>query len=316
MPTNPAARDALHRITLREVGLRDGLQCLARPVSTAFKCDWILLAYAAGLRHIEVGCYGPSQQLPQMSDTPEVVAFAQTLDDLEVSVQVQDVAGAEQAFDAGVAWVTVPLPACDQYGTASFGRNAVQMLAVLQHIRSVRDRRMVTTQIEAGISAAFGSVPPACVEHESVLELARQSLGCGVDRIGLADTFGSASVQAAYELFQQVRSLIGHMPLNAHLHDDGHGQLCVVEAALDAGVTHVDASLAGIGGNRLLPGMHGNVCLEDVAALLQRRGIETGLDLRTLHELRQFAGRNPDALALFGAIARAAEQARRQQRFL
>ena len=87
-----------------------------------------------------------------------------------------------------------------------------------------------------------------------------------------------------------------------------------MEAAFEAGVTHIDASLAGIGGNRLLPGMHGNVCLEDVAALLQRRGINTGLDTQTLHELRHFVSSNPDALALFGAVARAAEQARRQYR--
>jgi hydroxymethylglutaryl-CoA lyase len=303
------------QITLREVGLRDGLQVLARPVPTAFKCDWILLAYAAGLRHIDVGTYADAERLPQMADTAEVVAFATTLPELRVCVQVHDLEGALRAFDAGVAMVTLPVSASDRYGQASVGRSAAQMLRALGQICRRRDERGVATRVEAGISTAFGCVRLGHMEPEAVLGLVRESVGCGVDQIGLADTFGHAAAEAVRELFQRARVLTGDRGLSAHLHSDDGGHLAAVEAALDAGVTHLDASLAGMGGSRLVPGTHGNVSLEAVAELLRRRGIDTGVDLRILAELRRFAGANPDAFELFGAVGRAAEEARRRYPF-
>lgn len=297
---------------LREVGLRDGLQVLARPVPTAFKCDWILLAYAAGLRHIDVGTYADAGRLPQMADTAEVVAFATTLPDLRVCVQVHDLDGALRAFDAGVAMVTLPVPASDRYGQASVGRNAAQMLQVLEQVCSLRDGRGVATRVEAGISTAFSCLRLGHMEPEAVLGLVRESVGCGVDQIGLGDTFGHATAEAVRELFQRARESTGECVLSAHLHSDGGGHLAAVEAALDAGVTHLDASLAGMGGSRLVPGTHGNVSLEEVAGLLRQRGIDAGVDRQTLAELRRFAGANPDAFALFGAVGRAAEEARRR----
>jgi hydroxymethylglutaryl-CoA lyase len=313
MQATPAS--APQQPTLREVGLRDGLQVLARPVPTAFKCDWTLLAYAAGLRHIDVGTYADAERLPQMADTAEVVAFATTLPDLQVCVQVHDLDGAARAFDAGVAMVTLPVAASDRYGRASVGRKAAQMLCELEQICALRDGRGVATRIEVGISTAFSCVRLGHMEPEAVLGLVRESVGFGVDQIGLGDTFGHATPEAVRELFQRAGELAGGCVLSAHLHGDDSGQLAAVEAALDAGVTHLDASLAGMGGSRLVPGTHGNVSLEAVAELLQRRGVDAGVDLQTLAELRRFAGANPDAYALFGAVGRAAEEARRRYPF-
>jgi hydroxymethylglutaryl-CoA lyase len=309
MPTTSPS--SAQPVTLREVGLRDGLQVLARPVPTAFKCDWILLAYAAGLRRIDVGSYAAPARLPQMADTPEVVAFATTLPDLAVCVQVHDREGAARAFDAGVAMVTLPVAASERYGRASVGRGAAQMLRELQALCALRDARAVATRVELGISTAFSCVRLGAMAPEAVLGLVREGVRCGADQVGLGDTFGHAEPQAVRELFIRARAVAGHKVLSAHLHTDDDGHLAAVEAALDAGVTHLDASLAGMGGNRLVPGTQGNVSLEAVAELLQRRGIDPGVEFQTLAELRRFAGRHPDALALFDAVARAAETARR-----
>lgn len=303
------------QLRLREVGLRDGLQCLERPVPTAFKCDWILLAYAAGLRCIDVGCYARPERLPQMADTPEVVAFATTLAQLQVCVQVHDLEGAARALDAGVAVVTVPVAASDRYGSANVGRDAAQMLLELRRIRALRDGRHAAARIEVGIATAFGCVRLGPMAPEAVLSLVRAALDAGADQVGLADTFGQAAPDAVRELFARARELAGPIPLSAHLHAGEEGGLDTVEAAIEAGATRLDASLAGLGGSRLVPGMHGNVCLEDVEALLRRRGLDTGVELQTLHELRRFVGARPDALSLFGAVPRAAELARRARRF-
>lgn len=310
MQAAPAASPS--PVVLREVGLRDGLQLLARPVPTAFKCDWILLAYAAGVRHVDVGTYADAQRLPAMADTAEVVAFATTLPALRVCVQVHDAEGAARAFDAGVALVTLPVAASDRYGHASVGRDAAGMLRELGRIHALRGQRGVATRIEAGIGTAFSCARLGRTDPEAVLALVRECAALGVDQVGLADTFGDAAPAAVLDLFRRAREVAGGCVLSAHLHGGDGGRLAAVEAALDAGVTHLDASLAGMGGSRLVPGTQGNVCLEAVAALLSRRGVPAGLDLPTLEELRRFAGAHPDAYALFGAVGRAAEEARRR----
>jgi hydroxymethylglutaryl-CoA lyase len=310
-----ASASSPQQLILREVGLRDGLQVVARPVPTAFKCDWILLAYAAGLRQIDVGTYAAPERLPQMADTSEVVAFATTLPDLQVCVQVHDLEGAVRAFDAGVAMVTLPISASDRYGQASVGRNAAQMLQELGKICALRNERGVATRVEVGISTAFSCVRLGHMEPEVVLGLVRESVKHGVDQIGLGDTFGHATPEAVRELFERSRRWTGDCVLSAHLHSDDSGHLAAVEAAVDAGVRRIDASLAGMGGSRLVPGTHGNVNLEEVAQWLQQRGMDTGVDMQTLAELRRFAGANPDAFALFGAVGRAAEEARRRYPF-
>ena len=99
------------QVTLREVGLRDGLQSIARTLPTEHKKQWILAAYGAGMREIEVGSFVPPKLLPQLADTAELVACAKTLPGLCVSVLVPNLKGAERAMDSGADWMLLPLSA-------------------------------------------------------------------------------------------------------------------------------------------------------------------------------------------------------------
>ena len=109
-------------VTLREVGLRDGLHSLKTPPPTLVKFDWVLPGYAAGLPETEVGLFVSPDVLPQMADTAEVVAIAKTVPDLAASVRVHDRAGARQAFEAGVALLTLPISASAAHSCANVGR--------------------------------------------------------------------------------------------------------------------------------------------------------------------------------------------------
>ncbi len=296
MSTSPSYR----RVALREVGLRDGVQAFGSALPTALKCDWILLAYAAGLREIEVGSYLAAEKAPHMADTPEVVAFATTLSDLSVSVLVHDLEGARQAMAEGAGIVTLPLPASEAYCMASVGRPIEAVLADLRRICALRDAQGRSVQIEAAVSTAFGCALQGAIEHATVLERVTAALSAGCDGVTLADTFGRADARAVHALCSQVRTAAPSTLLTAHLH--GGSQLENVEAAVATGVDRLDASLAGIGGSVLLKGSEGNVSVEDVATLLRSLGVAVEVDMKTLAELRQFASRHPDAKAMFDAL--------------
>ena len=115
--------------TVREVGLRDGLQSIATTLPTAHKIAWLDAAYAAGQREIEVGSFVPARLLPQLADTAEVLAHALTLPGLVASVLVPNLKGAERAIDAGAHWMIVPLSASHAHSLANLRKTPDEVVA-------------------------------------------------------------------------------------------------------------------------------------------------------------------------------------------
>ncbi|HMN22314.1 MAG TPA: hydroxymethylglutaryl-CoA lyase [Ottowia sp.] len=293
------------RVVVREVGLRDGLQSIARTLPTADKRSWLRAAHAVGLREVEVGSFVPARYLPQLADTAELVAFARTLPDLCVSVLVPNLRGAEAALASGAHAMIVPLSASAAHSQANLRKTPDAVVAEIGRMRALRDASGSTTLLEGGISTAFGCTLQGAVAPAEVLRLVQALLDVGVDRISLADTVGYADPLAVRRLFAQVRELAGDRLWAAHFHDTRGLGLANVFAALQEGVARFDASLGGIGGCPHAPGASGNVATEDLAWLLRSMGIDTGLDLPALLALRaQLVRWLPDE-PLHGALWRA-----------
>lgn len=293
------------RVVVREVGLRDGLQSIARTLPTADKRSWLRAAHAVGLREVEVGSFVPARYLPQLADTAELVAFARTLPDLCVSVLVPNLRGAEAALASGAHAMIVPLSASAAHSQANLRKTPDAVVAEIGRMRALRDASGSTTLLEGGISTAFGCTLQGAVAPAEVLRLVQALLDVGVDRISLADTVGYADPLAVRRLFAQVRELAGDRLWAAHFHDTRGLGLANVFAALQEGVARFDASLGGIGGCLHAPGASGNVATEDLAWLLRSMGIDTGLDLPALLALRaQLVRWLPDE-PLHGALWRA-----------
>src|SRR5262245_37353376 len=180
--------DRRQNVTVREVGLRDGLQSLARTMPTAQKFEWLRASFEAGLREIEVGSYVPARLLPQLADTAEVVAFAKTLPGLTVSVLVPNLKGAARAFDTGADSMLLPLSASRAHSLANLRKTPDDVLAELARIRDLRDGRGSSCLIEVGISTAFGCTIQGRVEPDEVLRILSGALSAGAERVGLADT--------------------------------------------------------------------------------------------------------------------------------
>ena len=293
------------RAVIREVGLRDGLQAIARTLPTEQKKAWLHGAHAAGQREIEVGSFVPAKYLPQLADTAELVAFARTLPGLYVSVLVPNLRGAEAAIAAQADLMLLPLSASHAHSLANLRKTPDEVVAEVARIRAARDAAGSKTLLEGGMSTAFGCTIQGEVKHSEVLRLLQALLDAGCDRVSLADTVGYADPAAVARLFEAARKLAGDRLWAAHFHDTRGLGLANVYAALQTGITRFDACLAGIGGCPHAPGASGNVSTEDLAWMLRSMGIDTGLDIDALLALRQQVAGWLQGEALHGTLWRA-----------
>jgi hydroxymethylglutaryl-CoA lyase len=307
---NDGDKDLIHaflppRAVVREVGLRDGLQSIARVLPTARKLEWIRDAHAAGQREIEVGSFVPTHLLPQLADTAELLAYAKTLPGLFVSVLVPNLRGAERAIAGEADLMMVPLSASHAHSLANLRKTPDEVVAEVGRMRAARDAAGSRTLIDGGVGTAFGCTIQGHVAPDEVLRLMQALLDAGADRVSLADTVGYADPAMVRSLFERALRIAGDRLWCGHFHDTRGLGLANVYAALEVGITRFDACLAGIGGCPHAPGASGNVDTEDLVFMLESMGVATGVDLPKLLDLRQRVANWLDGETLQGTVWRA-----------
>jgi len=293
------------KVTLREVGLRDGLQNIARALPLDRKMEWIQESWEAGIREIEVGSFVPPRLMPQMADTGKLVAYAKTLPGLCVSVLVPNFKGALHAMNAGADWMLLPLSASQAHSVANLRKTPDQIVEDIASIVRARAECESKTYIEIGISTAFGCTIQGDVAAQDVLDRVKAVLAVGVDRVSLADTVGYGDPRKVWDLFLRARDVAGDRLAGAHFHDTRGLGIANAMAALYAGQNRFDACLAGLGGCPHAPGASGNVAMEDMAYLFGSIGIDTGIDIDKILALRAKVAGWLDGVNMGGAVARA-----------
>jgi hydroxymethylglutaryl-CoA lyase len=277
-------------ILVSEVGPRDGLQSIRPTLPLAAKKAWIDAEAAAGVREIEVGSFVPAQLLPQLADTAEVVAHARTIPGLTVAVLVPNFKGAEAAVRAGAHKITLPLSASETHSLKNLRRTHAQVLDEVARIAELLRELPAAARpkFEGGLSTAFGCTLEGEVPADTVVRLAEQLMAAGCDEVGLSDTTGYANPAQVRELVRRVRATVGeHALTGLHLHNTRGLGLANVVAGLEVGITTFDASLGGLGGCPFAPGASGNIVTEDLVFMLEAMGLETGIDLSRLLEVRR-----------------------------
>lgn len=269
------------------MSLRDGLQNIARTIPTTTKLAWLSAAHAAGLREFEVGSFVPARLLPQLADTPDVLTHAKSLPGLVATVLVPNLKGAERAVEEGAHAMLVPLSASHAHSLANLRKTPDDVVAEIGRIRAMRDSVASTTQLEVGMSTAFGCTIQGHVAEDEVVRLVQAVLDAGADSVSLADTVGYADPALVSRLLEKVKHIAGDRLTTAHFHDTRGLGLANCHAALQMGISRLDACLGGIGGCPHAPGASGNVATEDLAYMLGSMGITTGLDIDALLALRR-----------------------------
>jgi hydroxymethylglutaryl-CoA lyase len=264
-----------------EVGPRDGLQNESHIVPTADKLTLIEKAIAAGARRIEVASFANPNLVPQMADAEDVCAGLPQRDDVTYIGLVMNERGAERAIATQrIDQLGLVVVATDQFAMANQGQTSdgsVRMaLSLIQKAKSIG----LTAQ--ATIAAAFGCPFEGEVAEDRVVEIATQLSVAGPVEISLADTIGVANPAHVARLVTRVHAAIAPIPVRVHFHNTRGTGLANIWAAIAAGAQSIDASIGGLGGCPFAPGTAGNVASEDVVYMLERAGINTGMDLNQL----------------------------------
>ncbi len=290
------------QILVSEVGPRDGLQSIAAVMSTPAKLRWIGALAAAGLREIEVCSFVPPKLLPQMADAAEVVAGARQLPGLHVAALAPNLRGAQAAFEAGAAKVTLPVSVSEAHSLANVRKTHAQMRDEVAAVVALRDARHPGVKLEAGLSAAFGCTLAGQVPEADTLRMAVAMAQLGVDEVGLSDTTGYANPAQVGRLFKALRAELGARAGGAHFHNTRGQGLANVVAALEVGVDTFDASQGGLGGCPYAPGASGNIVTEDLVFLLESMGLDTGIDVDALMAARAALRDGLPGEALYGHL--------------
>lgn len=279
--------------SVREVGLRDGLQMVKAILPTKIKLDWCARQAAAGFGEIEVTSFVPASVIPQFADAAEVLAGALQIEGLLSSVLVPNLKGALRAMDAGAEKITYVISASEAHSLANVRRTTDESIAMAKMLFEERKLRQPgfdgagSPSISCIIATSFGCSIQGAVAPSRVCEITGLLAEFGADEISLADTVGHADPRAVTALFRAVAQVSGRVPLAAHFHDTRGMGLANVAAALEMGVRRFDASLGGLGGCPFAPGATGNIATEDCVHMLERIGFDTGIDMAALLELRK-----------------------------
>jgi hydroxymethylglutaryl-CoA lyase len=290
--------------TIREVGLRDGLQLVKQFLPTESKIAWCKEESLAGLKEIEVTSFVPPSVVPQFVDAADVVAATLSVSGLEIAALVPNFKGATRAFEAGVHKINYVLSASEMHNQANVRRSTEDSLQDFERIASERNTRKLPTKIVGGIATVFGCTIQGAVPEARVFEIAERLRNLGADELIIADTVGYANPRQVRRMLQRIVEIFAG-PVYAHFHDTRGLGLANVSAAVDAGVTRFDASIGGLGGCPFAPGASGNIDTEDCAYLLESIGFDTGLDIEKLVALRNKVAHWLPNERVGGTIARA-----------
>ena len=269
----------MDKVTINDVGPRDGLQNDAATLSPEARAQIIQALVGAGIPAVEVASFVSPKAVPKMAGAEQVVS-ALDLDSADFSALVPNRKGYELAKAAGVRSVAVVLSATDTMNRKNINMDLATTVRVCEEI--VQQARLDGVTPRAYVSVAVecpyeGAVPDARIES-----LARTMFDAGASEVIVADTIGAANPSQVKDLFNRLVAEFDPARLSAHFHDTRALALANAWQALECGIRKFDASIGGLGGCPFAPGAAGNLATEDLASLLAQAGFETGIDLDKL----------------------------------
>jgi hydroxymethylglutaryl-CoA lyase len=298
-------------VEMVEVGPRDGLQIDPVILPTEIKIELISRLLATGLKRIEVTSFVNPRKVPQMADAEQVLAGLKRPEGVHFTGLVLNRRGFERAAAAGCSEVGMVVVASDTFSIRNQGVSTEQSIAAWLDVAKAAKEQGIRAQVT--ISAAFGCPFEGEVPLERVLDIARRCAEVEPYEICFADSIGVGVPSQVTELLTQARALLPGMRLRCHFHNTRNTGIANAWAALECGVSALDASVGGIGGCPFAPAATGNIASEDLLYMLDRSGVATGVSLASLIEttkwLQQQLGReSPGMLHKAGGFPKRALQ--------
>lgn len=265
------------KITLCEVGPRDGLQNEAKLLTAEEKTELIEQMIGAGFKVIEVGSFVSPKAVPQMANTDEVFLALGQREGVQLRALIANERGVDRAVACGCRKVKLNVSASKAHNLANLNRTPQESVAGFK--ACVEKAEANGIEVSGSISMAFGSPWDREIPVEDVKDIVRAYLAVGVTEISLSDASGMAYPSQVYEICTEMKREFPEVTWWLHFHNTRGLGVANILAGLQAGVTRFDTSFAGVGGCPFVPGAAGNVSTEDVVHMCDEMNIETGIDL-------------------------------------
>jgi hydroxymethylglutaryl-CoA lyase len=274
------------RVTIVEVGPRDGLQNERAAVSTADKIEFVNRLSSAGLPVIEVSAFVSPRWVPQMADAADVFAGITRRPGTRYTALVPNLAGLDRAIGAGVAEIAVFAAATETFSRKNINQGIDESLATYQQVCA---RALgAGLRVRGYLSTAFGCPYEGAVDPAVVAAMVERLLALGVFEVSVSDTIGVAHPGQVPEVLDRVLAKVPAARVALHFHDTRGTALANVLAALPFGIATFDSSAGGLGGCPYAPGAAGNLATDDLIYMLNGLGVETGVSLPALTEASAF----------------------------
>ncbi|MFS4108931.1 hydroxymethylglutaryl-CoA lyase [Streptomyces sp. PD-S100-1] len=280
LPMVVPAPDLPARVRIHEVGPRDGLQNEQTAVPTEVKAEFIRRLADAGLTTIEATSFVHPKWVPQLADAEELFPQVAGLP-VDLPVLVPNERGLERALSLGASRIAVFASATESFAKANLNRTVDEALAMFEPV--VARAKDSGAHVRGYLSMCFGDPWEGAVPVHQVVRVCRALLDMGCDELSLGDTIGVATPGHVLELLSALNERrVPTAALGVHFHDTYGQALANTLAALQHGVTTVDASAGGLGGCPYAKSATGNLATEDLVWMLRGLGIDTGVDLGRL----------------------------------
>jgi hydroxymethylglutaryl-CoA lyase len=271
------------KVILTEVGLRDGFQNLPGIIPTSMKIDILSRLIDAGIKRIQICSFVSSVIVPQMADAKQLCQALPTLREPQItfSALALNIQGVEQAYDCGLDQVDVSISADPVHSKKNTGMELDRARKSMK--KMIQRARQYKMKVFAGIQCAFGSPFNNSIPDERIYDMTCEILQEQVDAFGLFDTSGMATPSRIKRLLDMLLPRTKSLPFFFHFHDTkGFGDVNLI-IAMDYGINWFDTSFGGLGGCPFIPDARGNIATEHIALLLNDLGIETGIDIDSVH---------------------------------
>lgn len=267
-------------VEIIEVAPRDGLQNQSPIIKTAQKIELIERLISAGARRIEVASFVNRSRVPQMADAEAILEGTRERSGVTRIGLVLNERGLERAIATSLEEVGVVVVASDTFGIRNQNQTAAESLAMASRV--ISKAKFSGKRAQATIAVAFGCPYEGAIPISKVAAMARALADSGAQEIALADTIGVAVPWQVYNAIRAVHESVSDVPLRCHFHNTRGSGIANAWAAIQSGISRLDASAGGIGGCPFAPNSTGNIASEDVVYLLDQSQIRTGYKLDEL----------------------------------
>jgi hydroxymethylglutaryl-CoA lyase len=275
------------QVEIVEVSPRDGLQMLPNFVPTADKIKLIEMAKSAGFKRIEAVSFVSPKAVPQMADASEILQAIGDNPNIDEVALALNQKGYQRAIEAKVDWICYVMAATETMSLKNANTTIADGLAMTKNC--IADAHAQGVRVRASIAVTWICPYEGDVPKNRILEITKELVEAGADEIAYNDTVGRATPNDVFELCNQAKQLFPNQQFAGHFHDTNFTALANIYAAMTAGWNVFDSSVGGLGGCPFSPGASGNIATEKVVWMMQKMGIETGVNLEKLIQTAEFA---------------------------